>query len=129
MAKAANAIDKQKAKEQKQKEERLEKAAIGGGYDPETGAMTGTKEAIQAYAEAMATDDDEDDSPSGGGQSFSSGPTESAFGSVSGYDPDEGLDPDDLNTGGLASKKKPKAKKMKRGGLASKKQSAYMLAT
>ena len=35
----------------------------------------------------------------------------------------------DLNKGGLAGKKKPKAKKMKRGGLASKKQSTHMLAT
>ena len=35
----------------------------------------------------------------------------------------------DFNAGGLVSKKKPKAKKMKRGGLASKKQSTHMLAT
>ena len=73
--------------------------------------------------------DDNDSSPSGGGQSFSSGSTESAFGGDMdnyGFDADD----DDLyNAGGLAAKKKPKAKKMKRGGLASKKQSTHMLAT
>ena len=65
--------------------------------------------------------DDSDSSPSSGGQSFSSGSTDSAFGGDMdkyGFDADD----DDLyNAGGLAAKKKPKAKKMKRGGLASKK--------
>ena len=62
--------------------------------------------------------DDDNSSSSGSGQSFSSG---QSFGGFDDVNPDDPEAEGDFNTGGLASKKKPKAKKMKRGGLASKK--------
>jgi hypothetical protein len=65
-----------------------------------------------AQFEAFDFGDDDSSSSSGGGQSF---------GGFDDKNPDDPEAEGDFNAGGLAAKKKPKAKKMKRGGLASKK--------
>jgi hypothetical protein len=62
------------------------------------------------------TQQDEDPGESGGGTSYSF-----SEGSDFSASEREALGPGSYNTGGLAAKKKPKVKKMKRGGLASKK--------
>jgi len=69
-------------------------------------------------------DDNNDDSgggaPSGGGRTESAGADWSAGSDFTASEREE-LGPGSYNAGGLASKKKPKAKKMKQGGMASKK--------
>lgn len=112
--------------------------------DKETGAIVmkdGTSAQKQKdfmdYVAAMATDDDEDDEPSGtsysldsSGSSSSSSSSSSRSGSGSSYSGSDRPDRSDrhggnygakFRAGGLGQKGKPKAKKMKRGGLASKK--------
>jgi hypothetical protein len=87
------------------------------------------KDIASAYNDAQFEafdfgDDSNDDSgggaPSGGGRTESAGADWSAGSDFTASEREE-LGPGSYNAGGLASKKKPKAKKMKQGGMASKK--------
>jgi len=95
------------------------------------------EKAFNDYVASMATDDDEDDGPSGTSFSLDSSGSSSSggTGSGSGYGSSQSAPPEERvgsggafsdrgrfgNKGMLVTRKKPKAKKMKRGGLASKK--------
>ena len=90
------------------------------------------QKAFNDYVASMATDDDEDDGPSGTSYSLDSSGSSSSSSSSSGDISRQEADRQDPRgesafgggfraKGGLIDKPKPKAKKMKRGGLASRK--------
>ena len=133
MAKAANKIDEERKARDERTKAIIQKAIEESG---DTGQTTGTGGAPaetfttageQSIQDLLASLDSGNDDSGGGGGSSGGGRTGSSstdwsqpdssasVGSQSDYDKMYG------NQGGLASKPKPKAKKMKRGGLASKK--------
>ena len=132
MAKEARESELAKAREIA--DERRRKAAVEAALEKQRQDAIAAAERERQYVESQGYQQDDDDDPGGftvtdsSGQEYrtdSSGTAGAFTGGEVGME-----DEYDFNTGGLAGKKKPKAKKkMKRGGLASKKQSTHMLAT
>ena len=124
MAKEARESELAKAREIA--DERRRQEAIEAALEKQRQEAIAAEEIERQYRESQGYQQDDDDDPGGytvtdsSGQEYrtdSSG-TEGAF-----TDGEVGMEDEyDFNTGGLAGKKKPKTKKkMKRGGLASKK--------
>lgn len=106
-------------------DENRRKAAIEAALEKQRQDAIAAAERERQYIESQGYQRDDDDDPGGftvtdsSGQSYRTDSSGTA-GAFTG-DPVGMEDEYDFNTGGLAGKKKPKAKKMKRGGLASKK--------
>lgn len=132
MAKEARESELAKAREIA--DEKRRQAAIEAALEKQRKEAIAAANAQQVSNVLRGYEQDDDDDPGGytvtdaSGQEYrtdSSGTAGAFTGGEVGME-----DEYDFNTGGLAGKKKPKAKKkMKRGGLASKKQSTHMLAT
>ena len=124
MAKEARESELAKAREIA--DERRRKAAVEAALEKQRQDAIAAAERERQYVESQGYQQDDDDDPGGftvtdsSGQEYrtdSSGTAGAFTGGEVGME-----DEYDFNTGGLAGKKKPKAKKkMKRGGLASKK--------
>ena len=124
MAKEARGSELAKAREIA--DERRRKAAIEAALEKQKQEAIAAAETERQYVESQGYQQDDDDDPGGFTVTDASGQeyTTDSSGTAGAFTGGEvGMEDEyDFNTGGLAGKKKPKAKKkMKRGGLASKK--------
>lgn len=122
---AEEARQSELAKAREIADENRRKAAIEAALEKQKQEAIAAEEIERQYRESQGYQRDDNDDSGGYTVTDSSGQeyrTDSS-GTAGAYtgDPVGMEDEYDFNTGGLAGKKKPKAKKMKRGGLASKK--------